>query len=237
MADLIAYLRVSTGKQVEEGLGLDVQEAVCRAWAGLNDHVIVGVEADEGISGTKDLDNRAALSRALAAVKSGRVAGVVVYRLDRWARDLILQEQLLVEIRRAGGELFTTSGAESDYLTDDPKDPSRKLIRQVLGAVSEYERSMIALRLAGGRAAKRSNGGYAGGYVPLGTRLVNGEFAADEVELEAIDRIRTLHDDGLSLRQIVMALEDEGVPTKRGGHWYPATVARVLSTKELIPAY
>jgi DNA invertase Pin-like site-specific DNA recombinase len=43
----------------------------------------------------------------------------------------------------------------------DPDDPSRKLIRQILGAVNESERSIIKLRLRSGRARKSYNGGYA----------------------------------------------------------------------------
>ena len=60
-----------------------------------------------------------------------------VYRLDRLARDLIVQETVLAEVKRLGGEVFSTSAAEAGYLSDDPDDPSRKLIRQVLGAVAE----------------------------------------------------------------------------------------------------
>ncbi len=58
----------------------------------------------------------------------GTVGGIAVYRLDRLARDLVLQEQLLAEVRRMGGQLFTTSAAEAGYLADDPDDPSRRLI-------------------------------------------------------------------------------------------------------------
>jgi hypothetical protein len=71
-------------------------------------------------------------------VKDGRAGAIVVYRL---AGDLVLQEQLLAEVWRSG-ELLSTAGGEA-HLHDDP---SRRLIRQVLGAVSEYERAMIALR-------------------------------------------------------------------------------------------
>jgi DNA invertase Pin-like site-specific DNA recombinase len=69
-----------------------------------------------------------------------------------------------------GGELFSTSAAEAGYLPDDPDDPSRTLVRQVLGAVSQYERSMIALRLRSGRKRKSEKGGYAYGSPPYGFR-------------------------------------------------------------------
>jgi hypothetical protein len=56
-----------------------------------------------------------------------------------------------------GRERFSTSPSESAFLRDDPTDPSRALIRQVLGAVSEYERKMITVRLRAGRARKASS--------------------------------------------------------------------------------
>ena len=87
------------------------------------------------MSGSNGIDQRRALGDALELISDGKAAGLVVYRLDRLARDLIIQETLLAEVRRLGGEVFSTSVAEAGYLNDDPDDPSRKLIRQVLGAV------------------------------------------------------------------------------------------------------
>ena len=80
---VVIYLRVSTGKQVEEGLGLEVQEHACRAWARQHGHQVAGVHRDEGISGTKDLADRDGLADALEAIEDGRAHGLLVYRLDR----------------------------------------------------------------------------------------------------------------------------------------------------------
>src|SRR5215217_6107755 len=163
---VVVYVRVSTGKQVEEGLGLVDQEHTCRAWARQHGHQVLAVFRDQGVSGTKELEHRLGLAEALAAVKDGRAGAIVVYRLDRLARDLVMQEQLLAEVWKSG-ELFSTAGGEAN-LHDDPDDPSRRLIRQVLGAVSEYERAMIVLRLKRGRILKGSRGGYAHGRPPYG---------------------------------------------------------------------
>ena len=88
---VVVYVRVSTGKQVEEGLGLVDQEHACRTWARQHGHQVLAVFRDQGISGTKELEHRLGLAEALAAVKDGRAGAIVVYRLDRLARDLILQ--------------------------------------------------------------------------------------------------------------------------------------------------
>jgi DNA invertase Pin-like site-specific DNA recombinase len=193
--------------------------------------MIVATYADEGVSGAKDLDERLGLADALSAVKPGRAEGVVVYRLDRLARDLVLQEQLLAEVHRAGGQVFSTSAAEQHYLVDDPDDPSRRLIRQVLGAVNEYERSMISLRLRSGRRRKAELGGFAYGSPRFGTKTVGRELIDDESEQVVLARMRELRDGGASLRGIATILTEEGATPRRSDRWHPTTVQRALEKR------
>ena len=225
---IVGYTRVSTRTQVEEGLGLDIQTQAIKGWAKTNGHRIVAWACDEGVSGAKDLEDRDGLADALALIKDAKAEGVVVYRLDRLARDLIIQESLIAEIRRLGGTLFTTVGGEAAYLADDPDDPSRKLIRQVLGAVAEYDRSMIALRLRTGRRRKAERGGYAFGAPAFGVAARDRELVALADEQVTLDRIAELHRDGASTRAICAALNAEGRGTKRGGPWQPMVVSRIV---------
>jgi DNA invertase Pin-like site-specific DNA recombinase len=230
---LVAYIRVSTDRQAEEGHGLDVQREAITQWARSNGYRITAFLADEGISGSNGLAAREALADAFDLVRRRKAVGLVVYRLDRLARDLVVQETLLAEIWRMGAEVFSTSSAEAGYLSDDPDDPSRTLIRQVLGAVSQYERSMIALRLRSGRRRKAETGGFAYGSPPLGYRAEGKTLVHDPVEQEVLARVRGLRDDGLSLRGIASALNANGLRTKRGASWHPTTVARALKSPEL----
>jgi DNA invertase Pin-like site-specific DNA recombinase len=227
---VVGYLRVSTDKQAEKGFGLDVQEHAVKAWARQHIHRLVGVERDEGVSGSNGLDTRLGLADALAAIRGRRAEGLVLPRLDRLARDLVLQETLIGEVRRLGGQVFSCSDAEAEFLVDDPADPSRRLIRQILGAVNEYERSMIALRMRGGRERKRAAGGYAGDGSPrYGFKAVDHELVPVDSQQRAIRRIRDLHAGGHSLRAIAEVLHAEGHRPKRGDRWHPQTLARVLA--------
>jgi DNA invertase Pin-like site-specific DNA recombinase len=223
-----AYLRVSTDRQAEEGLGLEIQEQTIRGWARQHGHRVVLWARDEGVSGSNGLDMREGLADALQAVRDHQAEGLVVSRLDRLARDLVLQEQLLADVRRMHAEVFSTSAAEASYLSDDPDDPSRKLIRQVLGAVNEYERAMIALRLRSGRRRKAENGGYAYGSPPYGWRAVGRELIEDADEQTALRRMRELRVGGSSFREIAAVLQAEGHAPKRGACWYPMTIRQML---------
>jgi DNA invertase Pin-like site-specific DNA recombinase len=225
---LCGYIRVSTDRQAEDGFGPDVQKDAIRRWAKDDGHKIVGWFADEGVSGSNGLDSRRALPEAIELVRASRADGIAVYRLDRLARDLILQETLLREVRRLGGEVFSTFASEAAFLADDPDDPSRKLIRQILGAISEWERSIIALRLRSGRRRKAEGGGFAFGSPPFGFKSVDGVLVADEDEQAVVASIRRWNVEGQSIRAISERLNAENVPTRRGARWHPTVIARLL---------
>ena len=224
---LIAYLRVSTDKQAEEGYGLDVQEADVRRWAKDNGHKIIAVLSDEGVSGSNGLDTREALPDALAALKVGRADGLLIPKLDRLSRDMVLQEQLLRDVWKMGREVFSALGSEQN-LRNDPDDPGRKMLRVILGAVNEHEREMIVIRMRKGRAAKAAKGGYAYGSPAFGKRTEDGELVTDERETAVTARMAELRAAGQSYRSIAATLNAEGLKPKRGGQWHSQTVSRVL---------
>lgn len=233
---VVGYVRVSTDRQAEQGLGPEIQERAIRAWAKTNGHRVVDVLSDLGVSGSNGLGSRVGLADALELVRDGKAAGIVVAKIDRLARDLIVQEQILAETRRLGGDVFSCSPAEAGYLADDPDDPSRKLIRQVLGAVSEYERSMVALRLRMGRRRKAERGGFAFGAPPFGWRAEGRELVPVPAEQAVLRRIAELHENGLSLRAIADTLTDEGHRPKRGERWHPQTLRKIIDRQDAVNA-
>jgi DNA invertase Pin-like site-specific DNA recombinase len=133
-----------------------VQLEAIRKWARANKCRIVVVFRDEGESGS--LLDREGCAGADAVVRDKSVAGIVVYRFDRLARDMLVQEQLMSEVWRHGGEIYATA-ADEHNLRDDPEEPSRKRVRRMMGVIAEYERDMIVLRMRRGRRYKAAKGG------------------------------------------------------------------------------
>ena len=226
---LAAYTRVSTDTQAEQGFGLPIQADTIARWARDKKHTISQWHQDAGASGMNGIDNRPGLAFALEAVRKKQVEGIVVARLDRLARDLVLQEQLLAEVKRIGGRLYSCAGGEDEYLRDDPGDPSRKLIRQLLGAVAEYERGMIRLRMTAGIERKRAEGGYYGGQPPYGWRAMSGELVPDPVEQSQIELMLAARSQGASYAEVALMMNRLEVPTKHGGRWQKNTIRRILS--------
>jgi len=219
---LVGYIRVSSTGQVEDGQGLDIQEQAIRSWCRSHRHRLVAVHQDAGISGTSG--EREGLTEALSALRFGDAKGIVVSSLDRLARSMTVQEAALQQAWSAGGVVFTVEGVE--ILADDPDDPVRTFVRQVLGAVSQLEAGMIARRLRRGRLHKVAQGGYGHGAPPFGYRAEGGELVVDQDEQAVRTRIASLRRQGASLRHIADLLNEEGVTSKRGGRWHPQTVDR-----------
>lgn len=211
-----AYLRVSTEEQVSSGLGLEAQESAIRARYPDLDNVF----CDEGITGADP--NRPALMAAMEILGQGDV--LVIAKRDRLARDAFLSAWIEKEVKRRGARIVSVAGEGTD---DDA--PASVLMRRMVDAFAEYERSMIGSRTSAALQAKRKRGEKTGGDVPYGyVSDKEGRLTPLKREQRAIAIIRELKTRGLSLRQIAAELEQRGVTTKRGNkRWQPRVIARL----------
>jgi DNA invertase Pin-like site-specific DNA recombinase len=75
--NIVAYIRVSTDKQAEDGCGLDVQRDAVRSWARAHGHRVVLWTSDEGVSGSNGLDAREGLADALRALRTSAADALV----------------------------------------------------------------------------------------------------------------------------------------------------------------
>jgi DNA invertase Pin-like site-specific DNA recombinase len=219
-----AYLRISTDGQ-EAGNGLDVQRQHIAAWAAAN-----GVTVDRYIqdieSGAKE--ERAGLDELRAATSAGRVSRVLVYRLDRLARDIVLSECLYRELS-ARASVVSVSESFGEGFTGN-------LMRQIVAAFAEYERAVIAGRLKGGRReSARTKGTFSGGpgvlgYRPVGSRVNRGYGALEVVdrEAEAVRLAFQLRGQGLTLRAVADELNTRGFQTKQGAKFAAVHISRIL---------
>jgi DNA invertase Pin-like site-specific DNA recombinase len=87
-----------------------------------------------------------------------------------------------------------------------------------------------------GKAAKREAGGYLGGTVPYGFRLVEGQVLTDEDEQKVGQLIARRVAAGKSLRNIAAELEQAGYQPRTGDTWHPNTVRRIATAFTVVPA-
>jgi DNA invertase Pin-like site-specific DNA recombinase len=218
---VIAYVRVSTDRQAETGLGLEAQRAKVAAYCALHDAELVRLCEDAGASAST-LD-RPALAEALAELAAGRADALLVLKLDRLTRSTRDLGDLLDRSQREGWALLSVSESL------DTSTAAGRLVVGVLGAVAQWEREAIGERTRAALAVKKARGERVGA-VPYGYRLAADGVAleVEPAEAEVLTVARELRAAGLSLRAVGAELNARGMAPRGGGAWHPQAVARLI---------
>ena len=134
----VIYLRVSTKQQAESDRdGYPRQREALHAYAAANGLEIVG-EYQDYLSGKTEAESREGWTDLIRFMRADGVKIILIEKIDRLARDLMVQESIVASLQADG---FTLKSLADDDLCST--DPTRKMIRQLLGIFAEYERSLI----------------------------------------------------------------------------------------------
>ena len=214
----ISYLRVSTDRQGQSGLGIEAQRASVTGFLNGGQWKLIKefVEVESG-----KRSDRPKLAEALAACRL-HGAKLVIAKLDRLSRDA----HFLLGLDKAG----------VDFVAADMPNANRLTVG-IMAMVAEEERRLISTRTKEALAAAKARGVKLGGdrgYKPPASANVKAVAAirrhADARAADILPAIRSLQESGCaSLHTIAAGLNAQGIPTTRGkGKWRPAQVARVL---------
>jgi DNA invertase Pin-like site-specific DNA recombinase len=218
MKKCFAYLRVSDSSQVA-GDGYTRQLKACTDYAAAHGMTIAGIYRED-ISGTEFARPTLAQLMVTLEFNGHAVKTVLVEKLDRLARDLLVQEAILRDFKTKGFDLVSTCEG-ADLLSDDP---TRKLVRQMFGAIAEYEKRMIVLKLKASRDRMRQHTGKCEGRkgyrdTPKGQELIK--------------QVKLLHRRSKygqrTHREVADELNAKGICTFDHAKWTPNLVRKVLS--------
>lgn len=222
----VAYLRVSTGKQVEEGVSIEAQEAKVRAYASLYDLELVAIEVDAGLS-AKTLD-RPGLQSALSSLVNGSAEAILVVKLDRLTRS-VKDLGILLETYFSNGRYALMSVSEQI----DTRSAAGRLILNVLASVSQWERETTGERTKAAMSYKKSVKEFTGGHSPYGWQVAEDgiHIEPNQAEQEILKSALELKAFGLSLRKIGQRLESAGLLPRSGGQWHAKTIQNLLDAE------
>lgn len=225
----VAYCRVSTVGQSEEGVSLEMQRARIEAWCLANDCELDSVFV-EALSGGK-ADNRPQLQQALSRVCKTRGV-LVVYSLSRLARS--------VKDTIAIAERLDRTGANLASLTEkiDTSSAVGRMVFRLLSSLAEFERDQLSERTMSAMSHLRRSGRLISGKVPFGYDLApDGVSLVTNVrEQEAISKMKKWRVAGASFAAVAQRLTASNIPTKTGGMWFPSAVHSILTRQMKLAA-
>lgn len=217
----ISYIRVSTGRQHQSGLGEEAQRVAVTSYI-LSKGGRLSLEVQETQSGRKGLADRPELARALALCKaSGAV--LVIGKVDRLARDV---RQFITLIDDSGVDIRF-----ADMPDVCPRTDEGRMLLLSMANFAEFEGRRIGTRTRAALAVARAKGTVLGttGPANLKQNLVERKAAADGFAERLRREVRGMQAEGMSVAAMVQELNAKGILTARGGRWQQIQLGRVIS--------
>ena len=229
----VGYIRVSTGRQAQEGISLEHQRDVIEAYCSLHGLTLHESVVDAGNSAYKQpLERRSDGARIMEMIDRRRVGAVVALRLDRLFRSIQDCINNVMAWDKAGVALHLVS---MGGLSVDTSTPMGRMLITLMAGFAEMESFQKAERARDAWEYKVARGERLGGKPPFGYRLDGHRPVEVEEEQVAIERMLTLRQGGLSVAKICKTLEQEGHKA-RGRRWHPKTVVRILRREAPAPS-
>lgn len=234
--NLFGYIRVSGKGQVMQD-GPERQREAIIGFCSRNGVNLMGEFFDKGVSGAIEgmarpqfvamIEAAIRLRTEADAFPVGvardaiRIDGIVVEKLDRLARDLMVQEAAVLRLKKHGLKLFL---ADRGTLVDEAEtsdDPGRTMFRQMCGIIAEFDKANIVARLNHARAKIRNGGNKCEGAKRYGEKAGESQIMRMIMDLR-IERC-------LSYGQIALRLNEKNLKTRFGRVWTLNNVAQVIN--------
>ncbi len=221
--NIVAYCRVSTEKE-DQLNSLEVQKQFFEEYAEKNNHTLVKIYADEGISGTKT-KNRTQFLRLMKDANLGSFDMVVVKDISRFARNTV---DLLNSTRE-----LKSLGIETTFLTANMTVLGQsEFVLTVFGALAQEESANMSKRVKFGKKMNAQKGRVPN--IVYGYDKTKGDYfnlTINPFEAKIIRRIYDLYlHSGYGTNKIAQLLNSEGLRTKRNCQWTQKAILRILTS-------
>jgi DNA invertase Pin-like site-specific DNA recombinase len=215
----VSYIRTSSAANVGPDRDSDKrQREAITSFAKRAGFEIVDEYYDAAVSGGDPIDVRAGFAAMLKRIEGNGVRTIIVETASRFARDLMVQEVGHAMLKGRNIDLIAADSPGS-FLDDTP---TAKLVRQVLGAISEFDKAMTVAKLRGARERKRAAEGKCEGRKSWAE--INPELVREAKRL----RRRSPKGHQRSLRNVAAELSKLGFTNERGGPFSASSVASMI---------
>lgn len=216
----IGYVRVSTDKQVREGVSVENQVERIRDFCERDNLELVDIIRDEGISGGKNRSRRGFVN-LLEKIEIDEIDAVVLYSLERLSRDMLTILSLERFLDEYEVTLYTVEGKIDTSTIDGWMSFSMKAF------MVEMERRQVRSRTKKAMEHMKKNGRVVGD-IPFGFKREGDLLVEIPGEQSTITQINEMYSRGMNLSSIVRTLNGEGIKTRSGNEWDTTQVRRLI---------
>lgn len=239
--NVVIYARYSSHNQTEQSI--EGQIKVCKEYAERNDYKIIHIYKDEARSGTSD--SREQFQQMIEDSSKKQFQGVLVYQLDRFARNRYDSSHYKHKLKKNGVRVFSAKENISD-------DASGILMESVLEGMAEYYSVELGQKVKRGMGINADNCYYNGGQVPLGFKLVEvnsaytdkmgrpikkKKYAIDEEVAPYMKHIFEMYANGHLMKEAYEWLNNKGIRTTKGKKFTKSSLRNIFMNKKYKGTY
>ena len=225
--NIVIYARYSCSNQREESI--EGQLKVCYEFANRNNYTVIGEYIDRAISGTTD--RRPEFKRMIEDSKKKQFDGVLVYQLDRFARNRYDSATNKNILKKNGVKVFSAC----ENITDDANGI---LMESVLEGMAEYYSKELSQKVIRGMKVNAEKGISNGGKVPLGLYIdENKRLQIDINTAHIVKRIFEMYSSGNTMAEITRYLNEKKYKTSKGNKFGKNSLNKILTNKKYIGYY
>lgn len=226
--DVVIYARFSSHSQTEQSI--EGQLKTCYAYAKQHKYNVIGEYIDRAISGRTD--DRPQFQQMITDSGKGLFEGVLVYQLDRFARNRYDSAVYKKKLQKNGVRVLSAKENIAD-------DPSGILIESVLEGMAEYYSAELALKIKRGMDINGEKCLVTGGGTALGYKVDKAakKYVIDEDTAPVVRRIFEMYADGATVTEICQYMNAHGVKTSRGNEFNKNSLRKMLVNKRYIGIY
>lgn len=223
----VIYARYSSASQNEQSIAGQVD--VCTKWAEANDVKIIHIYHDEALSGKTD--KRPDFQKMIKAAKSRKFDYIIVYKLDRFARNRYDSAIYKAQLKKHGVRILSAM----ENIADGPEGI---ILESVLEGMAEYYSANLAQNVIRGLHQRAELGKHVGGSALLGYKIdADKNYHIDEKTAPIVRKIFEMYADGYTLKEIAKCLNEKGYTTARGNKFGINSFYSILKNEKYIGVY
>ena len=224
--NVVFYGRFSDAGQSEQSI--EGQRKVCYEFAERNGYKIIAEYIDRATTGKNDA--RPEFQRMIADSAKRQFSAVLVYQLDRFARNRYDSANNKSKLKKNGVKVLSAK----ENITEDA---SGVLLESVLEGMAEYFSAELSQKVKRGMALTAQKCEFTGAGVPLGYKIVDKKYAIDEETAPIVKRIFELYLGGKTMAEIIRYLNENGIKTSFGNAYNKNSIRRILENRRYIGIY
>ena len=224
--NLVFYGRYSDSKQTEQSI--EGQRNVCYDFAERNGYTIIGEYIDCAITGKTDL--RPEFQRMITDSSKKQFQGVIVYQLDRFARNRYDSATYKARLKKNGVRVLSARENISD-------DASGVLMEAVLEGMAEYYSVELSQKVKRGMNINAEKCLSNGGSIPLGFKIIDRVYHIDDETAPYVRQIFQMYADGQRFIDIIDYMNVRQIKTSSGAEFNKSSLHFMLKNKKYIGVY